>query len=365
VSAIDRIEAVRNELTRHEFVALLVFNAEKRRYLSGFTGEDGGINESAGVLVISTDHLVLATDSRYELQARNEAPLFETICYRKGFTSELASIARKIARGRIGYESSAISHATALKLEREERDSLAKHTLVAVEDLVENLRAVKSEEEIDATEKALAVAEKAFLRMRGDIGCGMTEKEIAWMLEKYLREEGADALSFPVIVAAGPNSALPHAIPTDRPVREGEPVLVDWGARLNGYCSDTTRTFVLGTPDDTYRHVFETVATANRLATAAIRDGAGGTAVDAVARNHIAEMGYRKRFGHSLGHGTGLAVHELPRLSPVSDSDLHAGMLVTVEPGIYLPQWGGVRLENQVVVETQGARVLNRLPMET
>jgi Xaa-Pro aminopeptidase len=365
VSAIDRIEAVRNELSRHTLVALLVFNAENRRYLSGFTGEDGGINESAGVLVISPDRLILATDSRYELQARSEAPLFETICYRKGFSSELPSIARRLAKGRIGFEAAAVSHATALKLEREMRDSLPDHTLAGIEDLVENLRAVKSGGEIDATEKALTVAEDAFLRMRRDIVCGMTEKEIAWMLEKYLRDEGADALAFPVIVAAGPNSALPHAIPTDRPVREGEPVLVDWGARVNGYCSDTSRTFVLGRPDDTFHHVFETVATANRLATAAIRDGASGTAVDALARNYIDERGYRKRFGHSLGHGTGLAVHELPRLSPVTDSDLRTGMLVTVEPGIYLPQWGGVRLENQVAVESQGARILNRLPMET
>jgi len=189
----------------------------------------------------------------------------------------------------------------------------------------------------------------------------MTEKQIAWAMESGIREAGADGISFPVIVAAGPNSALPHAIPTDRPVVRGEPILFDWGAKLNGYCSDISRTVILGEPDDTFLEVFNTVLEAQQLAIGSIRAGVNSKSVDAVARDYIASKGYGDKFGHGLGHGTGLAVHEGPRLSPLKETDLAAGMLVTVEPGIYIPHWGGVRIENQVVVGPDGPTVLNRL----
>ena len=174
-----------------------------------------------------------------------------------------------------------------------------------------------------------------------------------------MRENGAQGLSFPVIVASGPNSALPHAVPTDRQMATGEPILFDWGARLDEYCSDTTRTVIMGEPDDRFKKVFETVVTARDMAIDAIKAGASGTQVDMIARNFINQNGYEGKFGHSLGHGTGLAVHESPRLSPIKDDRLEAGMIVTVEPGIYLPGWGGVRMENQVVVRQDRAQVLN------
>jgi Xaa-Pro aminopeptidase len=183
-------------------------------------------------------------------------------------------------------------------------------------------------------------------------------------MERRMREAGAEALSFPVIVAAGANSALPHAIPRDRPVRRGEPILFDWGARLGGYCSDTSRTLILGTPDAAFTEVFSTVKEAQRRAIAAVHPGAGTKSVDAVARDFIENSGYAGRFGHGLGHGTGLAIHEAPRLSPLRDTVLEVGMVVTVEPGVYLPDWGGIRLENQVVVRPEGAEVLNALPVE-
>jgi Xaa-Pro aminopeptidase len=174
-----------------------------------------------------------------------------------------------------------------------------------------------------------------------------------------MRESGAQGLAFPVIVASGPNSALPHAVPTDRQLARGEPILFDWGARLNQYCSDTTRTVVLGRPDEQFIRVFDTVVMARDMAIAAIQAGASGTGVDKIARDHIDRNGFAGKFGHSLGHGTGLAVHESPRLSPIKDDLLEAGMIVTVEPGIYLQGWGGIRMENQVVVRRGGARVLN------
>jgi Xaa-Pro aminopeptidase len=223
------------------------------------------------------------------------------------------------------------------------------------------MRVRKQETEIQATQKALAVAESAFKKTAESIQPGMTEKEVAWTLEKNMREAGAESISFPTIVASGPNSALPHAIPTDRRIKEGEPILFDWGARLDGYCSDTSRTIVLGEADDQFQQVFDVVVQAQKMAIKGIRAGASTKAVDSLARKHIEDKGFKERFGHALGHGTGLAVHEPPRLSPLSDTRLEAGMLVTVEPGIYLPDWGGVRIENQVVVRKEGAEVLNRL----
>ena len=161
--------------------------------------------------------------------------------------------------------------------------------------------------------------------------------------------------------AAGTNSALPHAIPTDRPIAVGEPILFDWGARLNGYCSDTSRTVILGTPDAIFLKVYQTVLEAQQKALAAIKSGVSSKTVDSVARQYIRRQGYKGKFGHGLGHGTGLAVHEGPRLSPIKESVLQAGMILTVEPGVYLPQWGGVRIEHQVVVQEEGAMVLNQL----
>jgi Xaa-Pro aminopeptidase len=178
-------------------------------------------------------------------------------------------------------------------------------------------------------------------------------------MEKAMREAGAQGLSFPVIVASGPNSALPHAIPTERKLRRGEPILFDWGARLHEYCSDTTRTVIMGRPDDQFKTVFNTVVEARDMAIDAIKAGVSGTQVDRIARDHIEQNGFAGKFGHGLGHGTGLAVHESPRLSPVRDQQLEAGMIVTVEPGIYLPGWGGIRMENQVVVRDTHAQVLN------
>lgn len=189
----------------------------------------------------------------------------------------------------------------------------------------------------------------------------MTEKQAAWAMEKGMREGGAQAMAFPTIVASGPNSALPHAVPGDRAFKTGEPILFDWGAKLDGYCSDTTRTVVLGQPDATFKKVYQTVLDAQQKAMDAIKTGANTAAVDRLARSHIENAGFTGRFGHGLGHGTGLAVHEAPRLSPIRNTRLEEGMIVTVEPGIYLPDWGGIRIENQVVVRDDGPEVLTQL----
>jgi Xaa-Pro aminopeptidase len=355
-----RIAALRQKLPETGVDTLMVSIAANRHYLSGFRAEDGQFDETAGVLLITADKLRLATDSRYVEAARREAPLFEVTCYRNGLVNALPGLLTDLGTRRLGFESRRVSYRDADRLRAELKTAHAATELVPLEGLIEPLRAIKSEEEIDKTRRALAIAEDAFAAIRAHLRPGVTEKALAWQLEKEVRGRGADALSFPSIVAAGPNSALPHAVPTERPIRSGEPILFDWGARLDGYCSDTSRTLLVGSPDERFTHVFETVRTAMEKAIAAIEPGVNGKAVDAVARDHINQSGYEGRFGHSLGHGTGLMVHEGPRLTPLKEEILAEGMIFTVEPGIYLPDWGGVRLENQVVVRKDGAEVLNR-----
>lgn len=176
-----------------------------------------------------------------------------------------------------------------------------------------------------------------------------------------MRELGADGLSFPVIIASGPNSALPHAIPGDRKIKKNEPVLFDWGAKYNGYCSDTSRTLVIGQPDETFTKLYSILYEAQKRAIDNIRPGVSSREIDAIARSYIKDSGYDKKFGHGLGHGVGIEIHEPPRLSPLKDVSLESGMIVTVEPGIYLQDWGGIRLENMVLVTDNGSEVLNSL----
>jgi len=355
----NRIARVRQVLSEKKLDALMVSVQENRYYLSGFTGEDTQFDESAGVLIVSANQLVLATDSRFELQAQSEAPEFEVVCYKKGLEKELPAIAGSMGLRRLGFESVRLSHKNHTAYVKALKDDGLSAELVPTENIVEDLRKTKSDAEIQATIDALRLAEKAFSRVLETIRPNMTEKKVAWEMEKAMRELGAQGLSFPVIVASGPNSALPHAIPSDRRLAEGEPILIDWGARLNEYCSDTTRTFVLGKPDSPFEKVFDTVVRARDMAIEAIRAGVSGKQVDTIARDYIERCGFKDKFGHGLGHGTGLAVHEAPRLSPIKDDQLEPGMIVTVEPGIYLPGWGGVRMENQVVVREDGAQVLN------
>jgi len=356
-----RIEKVRESIAGNRIDTLLVLVEENRRYLSGYTGEDNGFDESAGALLISDSRLVLATDSRYQLQAQQEAPLYEVVQYKEGLVEALPDLLRRLGTNKLGFESTRLSFSQYEAITEVLDARSIPVQLAATENVVEALRVIKTEAEIDNTRKALAIAEAAFLDVMAGISPDMTEKSVAWAMEKGMREGGADALSFPTICASGPNSALPHAIPGDRRLRSGEPVLFDWGTKLSGYCSDISRTVVMGKPDRTFDCVFQTVRDAQRMAIDGIEAGANSKAVDAIARNHIERRGYEGKFGHGLGHGTGLAIHERPRLSPLKESILEAGMVVTVEPGIYLPGWGGIRLENMVVVRQDGAEVLNSL----
>ncbi|MDY6839045.1 MAG: Xaa-Pro peptidase family protein [Thermodesulfobacteriota bacterium] len=359
----NRLTRLRAKLEDQGLDTLLVLQGENRRYLSGFTGEDGQFDESSGALFITPDQQWLATDSRYETQAAMEAPEFQIYCYQKGLAQALPEILQTLQAERVGFESVRLSYLQFQAYEQELKKQGSPVSLVPTKDVVEELRIRKDTKELEAIIQSLALSESAFKTILETLSPGVTEKNLAWSLEKALREKGAESLAFPPIVAAGPNAALPHAIPTDRPVRQNEPILFDWGSRLNGYCSDISRTIVLGEPDDTFRTVYQVVRDAQSMATDAIRPGISTQAIDKIARDHIAAKGFGRHFGHGLGHGVGLAVHEKPRLGPTHPTNLDVGMVATVEPGIYIPQWGGVRLENMVVVQEGGAEILNREPL--
>ena len=230
-----------------------------------------------------------------------------------------------------------------------------------LEGVLEELREVKDEEELDTLKRALSLTEAGLAAVQAQLRVGQTEQEIAWMIECHLRQSGAEALSFPTMVASGPNSSRPHHHPSERPIQAGEPIIIDLGARWRGYCADMTRTFVLGEPDEKFKEVYGVVRTAQKTAEEGIRAGMLSDEADALARQVISAAGYGEYFGHSLGHGVGLAVHERPSLSPLKEraTILKTGMVTTVEPGIYLPGWGGVRLEDMILIHEDGAEVLN------
>ena len=360
-SIVKRLGQLRKSMNEKSFDALMILNGENRRFLSGYTGADTQIDESAGALFINDKKLLLATDSRYDTQAAAEAEGYEIVCYKKGLAKALPDICKMLDINCLGFEISRVSYKQYNEIHAALSSANNDIELIPTDNIVEDIRLIKDPDEIEKTKQALEIAENAFRRVMAELEPGMSEKETAWLLEKEMREAGADALSFPCIVASGPNSALPHAIPGKRTLKEGEPILFDWGAILNGYCSDTSRTTILGNADKTFQKVFNTVVEAQKLAIEAIRGGISSKEIDQIARHHIESTEYKGKFGHGLGHGTGLAIHEAPALSPLKETILRPGMLVTVEPGIYIPEWGGVRVENQVVVREDGAEVLNSL----
>ncbi len=346
-------------LKRQKLDALLVTQPENRRYLSGYTAHDASIAETSGVLLIPVrGRPLLLTDSRFQLQAEAEAGDFDVLLYRRGLLALLGRLLPKLAIRRLGFESHYTLHATAEKLAALAARQAVE--LVPVAGLVEKQRVCKNFEELEAIRASVRLNEQVFQQVFGSLVPGMTERQVAMTIDNTMRTMGAEGPSFETIVAGGANGALPHAVPGDRPLRAGEPVVIDMGLVLAGYCSDMTRTVVLGVPDARTLEVFRVVRRAQLAAMARIRAGVSAREVDGAARRVIAEAGYGKYFGHGLGHGVGLAVHEAPALNRRNGKQLREGMVVTVEPGIYLPGWGGIRLENMVVVAADGYELLNR-----
>ena len=318
-------------------------------WLTGFGG-------SSGIAVVGPDVRCFVTDFRYLTTAAEGIPgSFEIV----DATAEMLPTVATLLSGRVGIDESKTSVKSRAKLLEEIE---AGTELIGTEDPIADLRRVKDESEIALIAEAARITDAvySFIEERGL--AGRTEREVALAAEAKMRELGADDPSFTSIVAAGENGALPHAVPGDRTIAAGEYVVVDMGAIFGGYCSDCTRTLVEGDPDPLQRQVYELVLAAQLAGLDAIRAGANGRAVDAVARSVISEGGYGERFGHGLGHGVGVEVHEAPRLSKRSDDTLMAGEVVTVEPGVYLPGEFGVRIEDLVVVTEDGHRNLSTYP---
>jgi len=357
----NRIANLREKIALTDIDTIIVLSDENRLYLSGYTGEDGGYDETAGVLVITQDHLYLACDSRYNTQAENEAPLYSVICYEKSFTKELPEILKSINASNVGIEASRLTFGNYKTILKEISDINLDVKINSDNNLLQNLRIKKDDHEISLIKNALKISEDSFLQFKTVITEGMTEKEAAWIFEKLMRENGADTLSFDIIAAGGENSAMPHAIASNRKIKKEEPLLFDFGVRSNGYCSDTTRTLIMGKSTDEFDKIYNVVFEAQKKAVEYIKPGIQASKVDRIARDYIENTEYKGKFGHGLGHGVGIVIHESPRLSKFDDTCLEPGMIVTVEPGIYVPGWGGIRLENMIEVTENGANVLNTL----
>ena len=350
----DRVEKLRAKLEEKELDAILISAPENRRYLSGFTG-------SAGYLVVSPDKAILGTDFRYTEQAQNQSPEFEVVKVGSDWSWFLDLLKASNVK-KMGFEGHHVTVSTYGQITKAIQDlsSDEKPSLVASTGIVESLRTVKDQDELAPLQRAIDVADAAMAAVSPTIQVGETEQQVAWRLEMTMREMGADSLSFDTIVAAGPNGAMPHHRPSDRAIGAGEPIVIDMGAKVDGYCSDITRTFCVGEPDETFRKIYDIVLGAQLTAIATVRAGMSGGDADDLSRVVIAEAGYGGNFGHSLGHGVGLAVHEYPRVGPKAENTLGEGMVFTVEPGIYLSGWGGVRIEDVVLLESGGAKVLSK-----
>ena len=343
-----RADRLVERLAERELDALLVTNLVNVRYLSGFTGTN------AICLVTPNDRLFL-TDFRYVERAKHEVPDFERL---RGKQDLLSDAAERLT-GRVGFEDQHMSVRQHNRLQELAPDGVE---LVPAGGLVEDLRAVKEEAEQRSIREAADLADDIYeyLCSRGLVG--RTEREVALDLEHEMRERGAEDPSFPSIIASGAHGALPHADPRPERIAENTLVIVDMGCIVDGYCSDCTRTFATGELSDEAGEVYELVLAAQQESLAAIRAGAECKAVDSVARDRISEAGQGDNFGHGLGHGVGLEIHEAPRLAQSSEGTLAAGNVVTVEPGVYLPGAFGVRIEDLVIVTDEGSEVLSHFP---
>ena len=351
-----RVAAVRRALAEKEIDGLLLTDRDNIGYVSGFTG-------SAAQVLITPSESLLVTDSRYTLVARAQCPGFEIVETPAGSGGYVEAVQQVLAARpvlhRLGFEA---AHAPVAQWEKW-RESSPNVEWVSTDSIVETRRLTKDIDEIARIRRAIAVAETAFETIKPRLRAGAAEREIALELEFAMRRGGAEGVAFDTIVASGPQGALPHHHPNDRRLETGDLVTLDWGATVNGYNSDITRTMGISHVSEKQRAVYAVVLEAQRRAIAAIAPGKNGREIDAVARDFIAEQGYGQAFGHSLGHSLGRSVHDGPGFSVRTESLVLApGMVMTVEPGIYLEGWGGIRIEEDVLVTDAGCEILTNLP---
>ncbi len=342
-----RIDQVREQITSNGWSGLVVLDAADVRWLTG-------LESSNAAVVVTSTATVVATDFRYVAEA--ESLGLQVAKIEQSMWTDLGRVAGELASGgSLAYPPAGLSHRAFLQFTDALPDTVQ---LRAADGVVSKLREIKDSSEVEKVARAAALLEGAYELVASMGLAGRTEGEVAWAIEKHLREAGASALSFESIVAGGTNGAHPHHHPKGDMIPDGTLVTVDIGCVVDGYCSDCTRTFAVGDPGDELRAIYDLALRAQEASLAAVKPGASGRDVDAVARDIIADAGHGDHFGHGLGHGVGMEIHEGPRLSRTSDDVLAAGMVVTVEPGVYLPGVGGVRIEDLVVVTETGHDVL-------
>ncbi len=355
-----RLDRIRARLDEAGLDALLVTDPHNRRYASGFSGSNGW-------LLIPTDDArspKLATDSRYLDQAAQESPAYEIVNMAGGLNQWWGELAKPLGRGRLGFE----SHDVSVVAHKQLRDANAKlpasqrPALVQSDMIIERVRAIKDDAELDILRRAAQLTDDAFAHVESSMQPSWTEREVSWRIEQYARTHGAEAMAFDSIVAAGPWGARPHARPRDEAVDSGQPIVIDMGARCEGYCADMTRTIVLGDYDELFPRIYDIVLAAHETAAQMVEPGMSGRDADQLARQVIGDAGYGDQFGHGLGHGVGLQIHERPYLGGSSTDVLESGMVITIEPGIYLPEWGGVRIEDMGLLDEDGFHSFSNTP---
>jgi len=343
-------------VTRLSLDAIVVTNGTNRRYLTGFTGEDHAPDESSGVVLVTATTITLFTSPTNEPWARAEVRHgVDVLPATRPWTAGVAAECRARGYRRIGFEDATTSVRDHAALSRYLESGIE---LVPIGDSVDRLRAIKRPEELAAIESALAMTDTAFAHAAARIRASMTERELADIVRAELRAAGSDGEAFPTIIASGPNAAKPHHAPGNRAIIKGEPVIVDMGAKAAGYCGDLTRTVWVGQASARLVTMYRLVSDAQAAAIATVRAGAPAAAADRAARDVCDAAGMGANVIHSVGHGLGLRVHETPSMSQTSRDTLHSGQVITIEPGLYIQGWGGVRIEDVLLVTDGGARNL-------
>ncbi|KMK76983.1 M24 family metallopeptidase [Alkalihalobacillus pseudalcaliphilus] len=349
----SRIEALRAKLSENKVDALIIASGINRRYVTGFSG-------SAGIALVSEKEALFITDFRYVEQAKEQAKGFEIIQHTGPITEELAKQIERLGVKYVGFEKTHVTYSTFEAY----KAAVTSAQLVPVGGIVEGLRLYKDEAEISVMKEAAKIADAAFEHIITFIKPGVREIDVSNELEFFMRKQGAISSSFDIIVASGYRSALPHGVASDKVINEGELVTLDYGAYYQGYCSDITRTLAVGEISDELRKIYDTVFEAQKRGMEGIKAGITGIQADALTRDYIKEQGYGEYFGHSTGHGLGMEVHEAPGLSFKSDTVLEPGMVVTVEPGIYIPNVGGTRIEDDILITKEGNESFTSSPKE-
>ncbi|ADU29960.1 M24 family metallopeptidase [Evansella cellulosilytica] len=348
----ERIEKLKAQFAEYNIDGLLITSTYNRRYMTGFTG-------TAGVAIVSESHAVFITDFRYVEQAQSQAVGYEIVQHSGPIHEEIATQLKRLGIKKLGFEKDHVSYSTYDTYEK-----VLETTLVPVSGLMERLRLVKDEKEIAIIQEAVDIADAAFEHIQTYIRAGVKEIDVSNELEFFMRKQGAVSSSFDIIVASGYRSALPHGVASDKVIEKGELVTLDFGAYYKGYCSDITRTVAVGEPSKELVNIYKTVLEAQLKGVQGIKPGMTGIEADALTRDHIKSKGYGEYFGHSTGHGLGMEVHEGPGLSFRSNTKLEAGMVVTVEPGIYIAGLGGTRIEDDIVITENGNKILSKSPKE-